>query len=450
MVQTAASHESIFIPHWEFRILFCMMRDKLIKHLQTKGAPAAAYNKDRKIIGYPIQEKEEYTKLYQHINEDAKVREFLIQFPNKPKKRDRATSGFLYKRLVELEKTNDPEAQMKLDGIYQFIFFIYLGFRDLEEFRNITRNKVPYTGLYYSPTKSRVCAFSFEIIVIGYPGRELFCHKVLAATKDFHDNINGIELEGDLVQLRECWTARVSKGEYFIDFTIYTQIILKDVNALIDYEQLFGSLTAISSDRLLVNMEFVVVKEPSNQGTLVDVKRYLYVKRNCGEIDIREVDMRSMKSIKTSETNVGDLAKLANKTYRILARGIGGQFIQSRFCIHEDYYATIEVPEVENGRPLDCKISFVANQRLLVFSYLGRFKLYTTTAIEFVPKLHHDSIIVGTFCVIDPALNEKLKGYKFVMAVDKNAFEIKRFAKDEFDQSDLLLGSLIEKLIDKS
>src|ERR1700760_3359009 len=131
------------LPHWEFRLLFNLMKKKLRAFYDHKGYVLDLLNTDNKVIGFPKKpaDGKRPPNLCEHIHEEPAVQAYMKD--RKPR--------FLRKSLVEEKKVNphrfhalleievlareNPALKIQLNGIYEHVFFIYLGYESVEDFR---------------------------------------------------------------------------------------------------------------------------------------------------------------------------------------------------------------------------------------------------------------------------------------------------------------------------
>ena len=420
------------ITHWEFNLLFTLMFDKWKQSFPNQvflkvddwieiiGYPTKAQKRTRTNAGKP-------PNLCTHINETLSLEV------------DPVTPGHMYKCMRRIRNDKTPYEFIELSEIYNNVFFNYLGYNDYEAFRRGRYTITGYTGMYYSQTKGKICSFEFAIVIPRHVEGMIFPPTAWAVSSGFHDNIT-TQLIGEIQFYNKCWIAILKHKDYYMHLSIYTRVELSGLASVTQFNQLFGAVSAISSSGHLINVECVLAKKEHDAATELQIRRYLNVRRNYFGIYITEEDQFSMEGIKTADTTISDIDHLAGRTFRIMARGPYNLYIQSKFRIEEDYSAVISVPKVEHGKELQCRlfIDHIIHGRLLIFSYLRdqRFKIYTATAVEYVPKLEKDTILHGTYFTVNEKYMVNIDSYDFVLKQDNEPFDIALYKESDMKSWD--------------
>jgi hypothetical protein len=434
----------ISLTYWEFDLLFWKMATNWKK---DTNPPEAWSNSIVKMTGYPTTGKEKsqpppegFINLCGHINlsKDVKRRGFI-------------PSTYFYPRMLKISKSGDPDAPLELEEVHLNLFLDYLSYTSLDDFRQATSRSTEYTGYYFSQTLLKVTNFKLWITARSHIERMHFSRRQSVTVEDFYDNIHDdVKLKGDLRRLHKCWTAQLENGENFMQLSIFMGKAETDLERVFQFDQLFGTIATISKEDHLINVECVFAKTTVSAEANLTIERYLNVRRNYFSIEATVRDQQSMEALMTGDVPLGDLEPLAHKTFRIIAQGPHGYYMQSRFRINDDYSAVIAVPVVEQGRELHCRllIDNINKGTLLVYSYIRHqnSRIYTVAAIESLNK-EKGPILEGSYFIVNNQYG-KLAGYRFVLMEDKSSFALTYFKSQEmtnWDRGDVR-HEMMEKL----
>lgn len=417
---------SIYLTHWEFDLIFCQLYEKWKKATKKNFSKKEDW---RRVIGYPAsQEIKGYKTLCDLINEDLNIKDVL---------KKGVGPGYFYPRLHKIYEGENPDAEMELEERYQKLFFGYLGFDHYDTFVKARYQTHQYTGKYYSATKQKICSFDLSLIIPPQVEEAAFPHRAWVHSHGFHDNIPKTILKGPIEHYNESWLAFLKSGLHYLQLSIYTRSIIPDIDQVAAFNQLFGAISTISKSGHLIHVECVLAKKRTGNAAKLGIDRYLQLRRHYFGSYITEEDQGTMEGVKTGDISIGEIERLAGRSFRILAQSPNGELIQSKFRIKKDYSASIRVPKVEKQRELRCSI-FVDNiskGSLLVYSYLRDIKkIYTVTAIKYVSNNKKKGLIMqGAYIMVADRYGEPVS-FNFVLIEDASKFEIKTYTHAEAEK----------------
>jgi hypothetical protein len=423
---------------WEFELLYRVIDD----HIQHAHPPAKH------------SEAGAYGFLADLINSDPKVAAYIKQrAATSANKHPELSDSVFATKMEEVYTGGSPYQKVKLKQDTRNILFLFLGCKDLNEFKAKYLRTVSYSGKYFSQSKGKICEFTLELKIPPLFPNAISLMVIEAEVTGFHDGKFGFKLNGDLVPADRSWigTLRAHDEETglelkeFLQLSIYTRQDIADPAKLTAFNQLFGSVQTISINGHLISVECVLLRDHagSDLRAPMEIDRYLHIRRNYFGIYIDNNDCESLHALRIAETQLSSIRHYSNKTYRIVAQLANGSYNQARFTIGEDYTARIVLPRSPNQpnatnspndetEELRCWISLdnVQASRLMVYSYAynQRYRMHTATAIEF----HHrfdaqHAVLRGTYCVVDSAADSGLSYNQFVMLVDDSPFEVKKW-----------------------
>lgn len=413
---------SICLTHWEFELLFCQLYKK------WKAETGKELNKKedwRTIIGKPERKRN-----FKILSEQIGIKLGISAAVMKSRK---LGPGYFYNRLIKIYEGENPDTEITLKEEDVLTLIEYLGCKTYKSYREKHFKINDYTGMYYSQTYHEVRTFELSIVVPRWEEELFFPARAWVESRGFHDNIPDSVLRGPLEPYKECWLSLLKHGTYYLQLSIYMRAEINDIEQVTGVNQLFGTIATISKRHHLINVECVLAKKSVPAAAQQGIERYLYLRRNYFGVYTTDEDQASIAGVETGGVSIRDIGWLAGKTFRILAQGPNGLFMQSRFHIQKNYTAWIKVPKVEHGRSLACELfvdKLPANP-LLVYSYLDekRKVIYTVTTIKFEPKYKKGQVLRGAYFIMASSYND-LAGYNFVLVEDASKFGLELYSEE--------------------
>ena len=469
---------------WEFRFLFDLMTLRLKDYYVSRDFDLKRLSSDNKIIGFPKTDKKigDPPNLVDHISENPQVREWLKSLKPRYNTRGevievRLTNSHLHDLLLEEKEAKlDTTKKINLKDNDEYFIAKYLGYPNLETFRKEFFQTENYTGYYYSNATHQTGQFKLSITTVksGFAAQAPPLSRV--ELLGFYGQEAKIRLEANFRPFKECWLARLEDNNYFLDLTIFTKIPIGEIYRLLKFPILYGSLTGLSFDRELLNMETVLIKEKEEEGkddkqkreddkqkreNELAILRYLNVRRNHFEAHIVKKNMDSVAELRTHHLNISTIAPYAGKHYRVLTLGPKGKIIQCRFTIRDSYEASLEVPHRLIEAPLRCQLFFdnLKNNvnTLLLWTYLDDNTIYSFVSINLAPQIEEGDIIDGYFSIANQKHRPNKVVSRYVMTIDGSVdgttkgsgFKPCRMTRDQAHQEaagDPILDKLLQSL----
>lgn len=275
----------------------------------------------------------------------------------------------LYDRFRKLEYGN-AAWPMVFQGIYEKIYFLYIGCDDVSDFRKryeqqFDAHSIKFTAYYYSFLQFSVQEFEVEL---EFPDD----NTVKARARGFHDGKNKEKwFSGSGEKVQDCWHITLKNNELgFMDLAIHVRE--KDMRDPGDFflgmlfTQNSASRHPVAAAALLVNRVLAL-----DEDEILKIKRFLFLKRDHVRVKDKEYD--SLDKLEVAKILSNKIALMAGHTYRIWSyTARDGHIIQSKFCIEKDYRAFLYVPHYnENERKQTCLLAInkEINERLIVSAH---------------------------------------------------------------------------------
>lgn len=247
--------------------------------------------------------------------------------------------------LVKKKREGSLDEYVVVNAPYDKLFFLYLGYEGLEEYKEAkTRQFIDYTGYYYSYRKHQICTYSLRI---NFSQKPAFQHvpqqEFIVEEQGFHDHKHnpiysgyGYILEGKLQLMM--W---VKEGSDRL------RILLDSGDDPENQDAMRGIILSVSSfqGKPLNATETVVVKNGKTQDLdVLRIKRYLFLHRYNFRTDSRPLNLHQMIAIGYT----ADFLRNFVGAWRVL-RFEKEKAVCSILYVEEDYHITCYSTNYELG-----------------------------------------------------------------------------------------------------
>lgn len=304
----------------------------------------------------------------------------------------------LYDRARKF-KNNPNQREMALDDIYEFVYFKYIGYDSIHEFRkkHFPEDQSPATitfrQFFYSYRNHTIK--EAEVNLTFTPSG------IKASQKGFLDQRRDVVLEGEGRMTRYCLRLSMeSKEDDLMD--LYLHVQYKDPKVA---PMMLGIFAAQSAHHFPVSVETVLVRKDLDwtPEDLLQIERFLFLKRH----HYRSVDpgYGSAQELRVKRPLVNTIAFLAGKIYRVWSYTKEGDIVQVRFVVDKNYKATLHSTDKlydENDQEQTCllSISDAINQRLIVTMHPTEGSGMLGTSILEIPNRLRSWLFTGVTCSV--------------------------------------------------
>lgn len=362
------------------RQIFSTLHEEILKKCEAiEPKILGNRNKTTQLYGFgKYKETSTVHSIIDIIQEDSNVQAYL-----KTLNIDKNLSGkHLYR--AHLEFSNPLCDSIKFRGVYEYVYFKFLGCDDLVSFiklyidREISPNLVVNYHCYRYSFKGH-CVKSFNLSIdyntAPFQGIVYNFH-----TK--HSNKNDKVYSGNIEE----------KNRF-----LFAQLVAEDGNELnligilgttnvISMDIIFGTIQVVTSTGFPTSAEVIITKLNKYKQKLItpieeqNIFFYLMMKRNIYRVPQRVIN--SVDEIQASFHKLSEVKHLVG-VYRIWSLKRDWSVVQSKFIIKEDFQAFLETPlaQNENQQKLVCvlRISDVNVMKLCVSAH----EYYGTRIVDF-------------------------------------------------------------------
>lgn len=240
----------------------------------------------------------------------------------------------LYNKFLDSEDNTITE--VILSEPYSIIYPIYIGCKDLEDFKeqyNLKQQYEPYVGYYYSHQGSEVKSFEFKI---AYSGG--LCDAELSG---FHESFRIDPFTGN---------GKIKSNNLFINLTNPEDVELKLIiplegNQFQAPDFLLGVLTTITSDNFPISVRIFLFRKPANALEIPDnksikVKRYLNLQRQILRAPNERI--HHLEELSVRGEYIEDLVDMIGVYW--VWRYAGDQIVQLKMTIQPDFTVQVMDP----------------------------------------------------------------------------------------------------------
>jgi|GEM_PF-5805304 len=352
------------------------------------------------------------------------VATFLCEyFGEKPVPKNIVNGKNLYDRFSNAAY-GDVKWPMVFQGIYEKVYFLYIGCEDVTAFRKLHKEQVDeyalkFTAYYYSFLKFEVKAFDVEFEFENES-------KVKARLRGFHDNEPEIWMKGTGEKDPSSIFITLQEPKLgFASLAIHSREkdLAKPDNFLLGMLLAQNSITRypVTTPVLLIHRDH----EHPNESEL-KIRRYLMLKRDHIRIKDYEEYQQGLDALKVRKVSANKIAHMAGWTFRIWSYTRRGHIIQTKFRIEEDYRAYLYVTiygGIEHEQTCLLSINTEINERLIVSAHPKLGTGYLSFAILEIPN-QNDEIFRGAYSTVG-VRGKHSTANQIVLVKDESNFEAK-------------------------